>query len=148
MPSPYKGSVHKSYIQSGARGCDVFHTVAWKTVTSSCLTLYKIESVGLCVCSLLARDRIHRFVQTLACLFLETSKRTQEGHHSGKLSRVWVPVRAVPVARKLSTIEERRWDQSCLPRREDGRNKGHNRERTVLGSSFGEDVGFTDNNNQ
>jgi galactose-1-phosphate uridylyltransferase len=39
------------------------------------------------------------------------------------------PVRAVPVPRKLSTIEERRQDQSCLFQRGDFRNKGHNPEK-------------------
>jgi hypothetical protein len=60
----------------------------------------------------------------------------------------------VPVVRKLSTIEERCQDQSCLFRREDFRNKGHNPDgekiagtkvtnpTSVVGSSLGEDVGF------
>jgi hypothetical protein len=48
-------------------------------------------------------------------------------------------VRAVPVARKLSTIEERRQDQSCLFRQGDYTNKGHNHEKCVLRSIPGED---------
>jgi hypothetical protein len=44
------------------------------------------------------RGRKNRFAPNLACLFLQTSKRTQEGHKSGKVSRVRFPVRAVPVA--------------------------------------------------
>jgi hypothetical protein len=38
-------------------------------------------------------------------------------------------VRAVPVARKLSTIEERRQEQSCLSRRGDYRNEGQKSEK-------------------
>jgi hypothetical protein len=43
-----------------------------------------------------------------------------------KNSWVQVPVRLFPVAQKLSTIEERHKEQSCLFRRGDYRNKGHN----------------------
>jgi hypothetical protein len=46
-------------------------------------------------------------------------------------------VRMVSVARKLSTIEERRQDQSRLFQREQG--KGHDLGESVLGSSPGED---------
>jgi hypothetical protein len=38
-------------------------------------------------------------------------------------------VRAVPVAQKLSTIEEQRQDRSCLFRRGDYRNEGQNPEK-------------------
>jgi hypothetical protein len=38
-------------------------------------------------------------------------------------------MRVVPVFRKLSTIEGRRQEQSCLFRRGDHRNKGHDPER-------------------
>jgi hypothetical protein len=48
-------------------------------------------------------------------------------------------MKMVSVARKLSTIEERREDQSYLFRRGDYRNRGHNIEKTVLGSSPDED---------
>jgi hypothetical protein len=48
----------------------------------------------------------------------------------------------VSVDLKLSTIEERRQDQSCLSRRADYRNKGRNPEETVLGSIPGQD-GFS-----
>jgi hypothetical protein len=54
-------------------------------------------------------------------------------------------VRVLPVARKLSTIQERRQDQSCVFRREDYRNRGHNHEKSVLGSRPGEDFGFRHN---
>jgi hypothetical protein len=57
-----------------------------------------------------------QFAPNLVCLFPETRKRFQ---NSEKLSQVRVPVRVVPVARKLSTTEERRRDQSCLLRRGD-----------------------------
>jgi hypothetical protein len=45
--------------------------------------------------------------------------------------RSWVllPVRAVPVARKLNTIEERRQDQSCSSRRGHHRNGRHSPEK-------------------
>jgi hypothetical protein len=77
----------------------------------------------VCVCSVLTRERINRFAPNLACLFLKTRNKTQKGQNSGKMSRVRVPVRAVPVARKLSTTEERRQDQSCLFRGGDWRTK-------------------------
>jgi hypothetical protein len=46
----------------------------------------------------------------------------------------------VSVARKLNTIEERRQVQSCLFRRRYYGNKGHNTEKTGMGSSPDEDV--------
>jgi hypothetical protein len=52
-------------------------------------------------------------------------KEILDRSNSGKMSWVRVPVRAVPVARKLSKIE-RRDDRSCEFRRGDNRNKGHN----------------------
>jgi hypothetical protein len=76
--------------------------------------------------SLIAREGINRFAPNLVYLFLETRKRIQEGQNSGKMSRVRFPVRAVPLARKISTIEERRQDQSCFFRRGDYKNKGYN----------------------
>jgi hypothetical protein len=51
----------------------------------------------------------------------------------------------VSIARKLSTIEERRQEPNCLFRRGDYRNKGHKPEK-LLGSSLGEE-GFRYNNN-
>jgi hypothetical protein len=36
------------------------------------------------VCSLITRERISRFSPNLACLFLETRKRAQEGQNSGE----------------------------------------------------------------
>jgi hypothetical protein len=44
------------------------------------------------------------------------------------MSWVRVPVRVVSVARKLSTMKERRPDQSCLSRRGDYRHEYHNHE--------------------
>jgi hypothetical protein len=84
------------------------------------ISLYKIEI--LCAWPT-ARERIYRFVPNLACLFLQTSKRTEKGQNSEKLSWVRVPLRVVPVPRKLSTTEERLQDQSCLTRRGDYRTK-------------------------
>jgi hypothetical protein len=52
-------------------------------------------------------------------------KRFQKGQNSW----VRVPVRMVPAARKLSTIEERRQDKNCLFLRGDYKNKGHNAEK-------------------
>jgi hypothetical protein len=86
--------------------------------------IHKIEIVGGCVCSLTARERIYQFAQNLACLFLETRKRIQKRGNSENLSLIRVPMNIVSVARKLSTIEERRQDQSCLFRKGDYRNKG------------------------
>jgi hypothetical protein len=48
------------------------------------------------------------------------------------------PDEMVSVARKLSAVKERREDQSCLFRWGYG-NKGHSSEKSVLGSSSGED---------
>jgi hypothetical protein len=83
------------------------------------------------VCSLIARERIHRFSPNFAFLFLETKKRIYEGQTPKMCSEFRVPVRAVPVARKLRTIEERRQDQSCLFRRGDYTNKGHNHDKNL-----------------
>jgi hypothetical protein len=58
------------------------------------------------VCSLMAREWIHQFVPNL-------------------FSWVWVLVRVVPVARKLSVLEEWCQDQSHLLGRGDYRNNGH-----------------------
>jgi hypothetical protein len=81
------------------------------------------------VSSLIAREWINIFSRNLVCLFLKTRKRAQEGQNTGKVSRIRVPVRAVPIARKISKIEERRQGQSCLPRRGDYREKEQNREK-------------------
>jgi hypothetical protein len=43
-----------------------------------------------------------------------------------KVSWIRVPVMMISVARKLSTLEERYQNQSCLFRRGEYRNKGHN----------------------
>jgi hypothetical protein len=51
---------------------------------------------------------------------------------STKLSSVWFPVRAVPVARKLSTIEERRPNQNYLFRIGDSGKSSHNTEKLSL----------------
>jgi hypothetical protein len=81
------------------------------------------------VSSLPAWERINRFAPNLSCLFLETRKRTKEGQNAGKASWIRVPVRPVPLARKLSTAEERRQDQSCLFRKVYYRNKDQNCEK-------------------
>jgi hypothetical protein len=47
---------------------------------------HKIETVCVCVCSLIARERIHRFAPNLACLFLEIRNRIQAGKNFGKAS--------------------------------------------------------------
>jgi hypothetical protein len=52
-------------------------------------------------------------------------------------------MKMVLVARKLSIIEERRHDQSCLFRRGDYRSQ---KQKTVLGSRLSEDVRFRENN--
>jgi hypothetical protein len=47
------------------------------------IKLYKkIENVGVYVCSLISRERIHHFSQKMACLCLETRKRFQKGQNS------------------------------------------------------------------
>jgi hypothetical protein len=63
------------------------------------------------------------------CLFQRFNPgKTSENHENFSQDSSWVrvPKKAVPVARKLSTIEERRQDQSCLFRRGDHRIKDHN----------------------
>jgi hypothetical protein len=59
-------------------------------------------------------------------LFRRTGYRIK-GHNPENLSWVRVPVKTVPVARKLSTIE-RRQNQSCLFRRSNLMNIDHNPE--------------------
>jgi hypothetical protein len=53
------------------------------------------------------------------------------GNTPEKVYSVRILVGAVPVAWKLSTIEERRQDQNCLFRRGDYRIKGHNPEKLL-----------------
>jgi hypothetical protein len=55
-------------------------------------------------------------------------------------------VKIISVARKLSTIEERRKEQYCLFRRGKTVAEVANH-KTILGSSLGEDVGFRNNSN-
>jgi hypothetical protein len=70
-----------------------------------------------------------RFVPDLANLFLETRKRFQKSKKPDKVSWVRNTVRVIPAFWKLSTMEERRKDLSCLFRRGDHRNNGHDSEK-------------------
>jgi hypothetical protein len=85
--------------------------------------------IYLYVCSLIAREWINQFAPNLARLFPESRKRTQEAQNSGNVSWVRFPVQMASAARKLSKIEERCPDQSCLFRRGDYRNEGQNPEK-------------------
>jgi hypothetical protein len=98
--------------------------------------IYNIEIVY--VCSLLARERIHRSAPNLAYLFLETRKRTQKGQNSGKVSSLRVPVSADPVPRKLSTIEESRLSQLFVSKKRLQKQRSQLR-KTLLGLILGED---------
>jgi hypothetical protein len=60
------------------------------------------------VCSPIAPERINRFAPNLVRLFLEVRKKIQEGHIFEKIVPSSSPMRAVPVARNLSTIGEQR----------------------------------------
>jgi hypothetical protein len=91
----------------------------------SIVSKLKLRVCFLYVCCLIAREGMNRFPPNLACLFLEIRKRTREGKNSRKVSWVWFPARAVPVARKLSTIEKRRQDKICLVWRGDCRDKNN-----------------------
>jgi hypothetical protein len=84
----------------------------------------KIEIVGTYVCSLLAWERMTQFSSDFACFCIWTKKRW----NFEKVFWVRVPVRVVPVPRKLSAIEERRQDRSCFFRRRNCWNEGNNRE--------------------
>jgi hypothetical protein len=69
--------------------------------------------IYLRVCSLIAREQIYRFAKYWHAYSLRQARE----HTRVKMTennRVRFPVTAFPVARKLSTIEERRQDQSCL----------------------------------
>jgi hypothetical protein len=89
--------------------------------------IYKDEVVS--VCSLIARARIYQSAPNLAYLFLEITKKFWKSKNSKKLSLVRVPMRADRVTRKLSLIEERRKDQSCLLGRLDYKTIGHSPEK-------------------
>jgi hypothetical protein len=73
----------------------------------------KVEIVVF-VCLLIALERMYQFILNLICLCFEARKRFQIGQTSEKLSWVQVPMTAVSVTLKLSKIEERCQDQSCL----------------------------------
>jgi hypothetical protein len=70
-----------------------------------CVCACACVCVCVYVCSLLARERTNRFAPNLDALSLRPGRE----HRSKlrKMSRVRVPVRALPVARNLSTIEEK-----------------------------------------
>jgi hypothetical protein len=72
------------------------------------------------------------------CLFRRGDYRNK-GHNHEHLSWVRVLVKMVSVARKLSTIEERRQYQIRFFRRGYYGNRSHNHEKSVLGSSPSED---------
>jgi hypothetical protein len=80
------------------------------------------------VSSLIPRERIHRLQKTWHAYFLRPGRDFRKVKTPGEVTWVRVPVRAVPVVRKLSKIEERRQDQSCLRRRGDYRDEGQNHE--------------------
>jgi hypothetical protein len=67
-----------------------FHKLCGKTFMFTVLSFlsHKVQIVGTCVylhvCSLIAQERTHRFAPNLACLFLETGKRTQKVKTLGK----------------------------------------------------------------
>jgi hypothetical protein len=93
----------------------------------------------VCVCSVIAGERIHQFALNLAhlrqgrdCIMVKTPRNFLSSSPS-----------EVPVARKLSTIEKCLQEQSCLFRRGYYRNKSHKPEKTVLNSSPSEDGFFT-----
>jgi hypothetical protein len=57
------------------------------------------------------------------------------GNNPKRLFWVRVAVKVDPVVRKKKKIEEQHQDRSCLLRRGDHRNEGHDLEKCVLGSS-------------
>jgi hypothetical protein len=64
--------------------------------------------------------------QTRHAYSLRPEREHRRVKNSRKCPDVRFLVKACPIARKLSTIEERRQDPSCLSRRGDYRNKVHN----------------------
>jgi hypothetical protein len=67
-----------------------------------------------------------------------------KGHNPEKLSWVRFPVKVIHVARKLTTIQEQRQTKLVRFGEEITETMATN-PKTVLGSSFGENVGFRDN---
>jgi hypothetical protein len=57
---------------------------------------------------------------------MSTERDFRKVKSPGKFSYVQAPVRVIAVAQKLSTIEERLQEQSCLFQKGDYRIKGHN----------------------
>jgi hypothetical protein len=84
----------------------------------------------LCVCMFAYSSRTDAQICTKRSMLILKPKRDfRKVKTPEKAPRIRVPVGVVPVARKLSTLEERRQDQNCLFRRGDYRNKGHNPEQ-------------------
>jgi hypothetical protein len=80
-----------------------------------CIPKCKVEIVVFVfVCLLIALERMYQFILNFICLCFEARKRFQNGQTSEKMSWVQVPMTAVSVILKLSKIEERCQDQSCL----------------------------------
>jgi hypothetical protein len=93
-------------------------------------TVYEFETVGMFVCMFAHTTRRNMPICTKLGMLISWDQEENTGGSKPRKSVLSLnPVRAVPVARKLSTIEERRQDQSCLFRRGDYRNKGQKPEK-------------------
>jgi hypothetical protein len=95
------------------------------TLRALCYSYIYIQLKFVCVCSFIVRKRYTDLYHTWHAYSLGPGREYRGMKSPGKVSWFRVPVRTVPVARKLSTIEERRQDQSCLFRRGDYRNRAH-----------------------
>jgi hypothetical protein len=75
-----------------------------------CVCMYVCMCVCVCVCvyvcSLIVREQINRFAPNFACLFFRPARDFRKVKTPENVSRVPVPVRVVPVPRKLITLKE------------------------------------------
>jgi hypothetical protein len=94
------------------------------------LILYCVEKLKLRVCMFAHKSRRNKLIcPKLGMLMPRVREEISESQGSEKVPWLRFLVKVVPVARKLSTIEEWRQDQSYLFRRGYYRNKGHNSEK-------------------
>jgi hypothetical protein len=95
---------------------------------------------------LIAQEGINQFAQKFACLFLETRKRTQKSQNSGKsvLSSILTKGSSCSSETKHNRRTATRPMLFVSKRRL--QKQRPEPQKTVLGSSLGEDVVFRDNN--
>jgi hypothetical protein len=120
MRRPHAAKSHlqqKSQREIKCGLCQPFNTFGAKARLNN-LT-YEVEIAGLCVWSLIAPERINRFVPNFKSLVLETRKKTEKRRNSANVYRVRFPTKTFPVLRKLSMIEKWRLKRSYMFRKGD-----------------------------